>query len=188
MSKVILRKLAISDVDDLLAINLNPDVTKYIPFMIRDRNVVLSWINSLSPTDHEFMILRSSDPSNNGCVDDTPVAEEEIIGECSLDESGEIGLMILPKYWRQGYGTDTVKQLMKIAHDLGLETVTAQTDPENKACVGLLRSMGFTAKGMGWFIPEEAMLVPDAGMKMSHETIMFSKDLDNNTSLSEGRP
>jgi hypothetical protein len=26
-----------------------------------------------------------------------------------------------------------------------------------------------------------------AGMKMSHETIMFSKDLDNNTSLSEGR-
>jgi len=44
MSKVILRILAISDVDDLLAINLNPDVTKYIPFMIRDRNVLLSWI------------------------------------------------------------------------------------------------------------------------------------------------
>jgi hypothetical protein len=47
--------------------------------------------------------------------------------------------------------------------------------------------MGFTASGMGWFIPEEVMLVPEAGMKMSHETIMFSKDLDNNTSLSEGR-
>ena len=177
MSKVILRKLAISDVDDLLTINLNPDVTKYIPFMIRDRNVLLSWINSLSPADHEFMILLPH-------PDDT---DSEIIGECSLDENGEIGLMILPEYWRKGYGTETVKQLMKIAHDLGLEAVTAQTDPENKACVGLLRSMGFTAKGMGWFIPEEAMLVPEAGMKMSHETIMFSKDLDNNTSLSEGR-
>jgi len=168
MSKVILRKLAISDVDDLLTINLNPDVTKYIPFMIRDRNVLLSWINSLSPTDHEFMILMPH-------PDDT---DSEIIGECSLDESGEIGLMILPKYWRQGYGTDTVKQLMKIAHDLGLETVTAQTDPENKACVGLLRSMGFTAKGMGWFIPEEAMLVPEAGLGMSRGMIMFSKDLE----------
>jgi len=168
MSKVILRKLAISDVDDLLTINLNPDVTKYIPFMIRDRNVLLSWINSLSPTDHEFMILMPH-------PDDT---DSEIIGECSLDENGEIGLMILPKYWRQGYGTDTVKQLMKIAHDLGLETVTAQTDPENKACVGLLRSMGFTAKGMGWFIPEEAMLVPEAGLGMSRGMIMFSKDLE----------
>ena len=188
MSKVILRKLAISDVDDLLAINLNPDVTKYIPFMIRDRNVLLAWINSLSPVDHEFMILRHHPNNSNGCVDDTPVAEEEIIGECSLDESGEIGLMILPEYWRQGYGTDTVKQLMQLAEDLGLEAITAQTDPENKACVGLLRSMGFSTKGMGWFIPEEAMLVPKAGMKMSHETIMFSKDLDNNTSLSEGRP
>ena len=178
MNKVILRKLAISDVDDLLTINLNPDVTKYIPFMIRDRNDLLAWINSLSPADHEFMILRHH-PEGKG---------SEIIGECSLDESGEIGLMILPKYWRQGYGTDTVKQLMKIAHDLGLETVTAQTDPENKACVGLLRSMGFTAKGMGWFIPEEAMVVPEAGMKLSHEMILFSKNLDNNTSLSEGRP
>ena len=107
--------------------------------------------------------------------DDT---DSEIIGECSLDENGEIGLMILPKYWRQGYGTDTVKQLMKIAHDLGLETVTAQTDPENKACVGLLRSMGFTAKGMGWFIPEEAIHSTEAGLGMSHEMIMFSKDLE----------
>ena len=154
MSKVILRKLAISDVDDLLTINLNPDVTKYIPFMIRDRNVLLSWINSLSPADHEFMILLPH-------PDDT---DSEIIGECSLDENGEIGLMILPKYWRQGYGTDTVKQLMQLAEDLGLEAVTAQTDPDNKACVGLLRSMGFTASGMGWFIPEEVMLVPEAGI------------------------
>ena len=168
MRKVILRKLAISDVDDLLTINLNPDVTKYIPFMIRDRNVLLSWINSLSPADHEFMILLPN-------PDDT---DSEIIGECSLDENGEIGLMILPKYWRQGYGTDTVKQLMKIAHDLGLETVTAQTDRENKACVGLLRSMGFTAKGMGWFIPEEAIHSTEAGLGMSHEMIMFSKDLE----------
>lgn len=168
MSKVILRKLAISDVDDLLTINLNPDVTKYIPFMIRDRNVLLSWINSLSPADHEFMILLPH-------PDDT---DSEIIGECSLDENGEIGLMILPKYWRQGYGTDTVKQLMKIAHDLGMEAVTAQTDRENKACVGLLRSMGFTAKGMGWFIPEEAIHSTEAGLGMSHEMIMFSKDLE----------
>ena len=168
MSKVILRKLAISDVDDLLTINLNPDVTKYIPFMIRDRNVLLSWINSLSPTDHEFMILLPH-PYDT---------DSEIIGECSLDENGEIGLMILPKYWRQGYGTDTVKQLMQLAEDLGLEAVTAQTDPDNKACVGLLRSMGFTASGMGWFIPEEAIHSTEAGLGMSHEMIMFSKDLE----------
>ena len=57
MCKVILRKLTTSDVDDLLAINLNPDVTKYIPYMIRDRSTLLSWINGLGPTDHEFMIL-----------------------------------------------------------------------------------------------------------------------------------
>ena len=168
MNKVTLRKVTASDVDALLAINLNPDVTRYIPFMIRDRNVLLSWINGLSSTDHEFMILIPH-PDGTG---------SEIIGECSLDESGEIGLMILPEYWRQGYGTDTVKQLLQLAKELGMEAVTAQTDPDNEACVGLLRSMGFTTKGMGWFIPEEALLTPEAGMNLSHGMIMFSKSLE----------
>lgn len=170
MSKVILRKLTTSDVDDLLAINLNPDVTKYIPFMIQDRNDLLAWINS-RPTDHEFMILLPH-PDGKGF---------EIIGECSLDGNGEIGLMLLPEYWRQGYGTDTVKQLIQIAHDLGMKAVTAQTDPENKACVGLLSSLGFTTKGMGWFIPEESINSREAGLGMSRGVIMFSKNL-------EGRP
>ena len=167
MSKVILRILTTSDVDDLLAINLNPDVTKYIPFMIQDKNILLSWINGLGPTDHEFMILLPH-PDGKGF---------EIIGECSLDGNGEIGLMVLPEYWRQGYGTDTVKQLMLIAHDLGMKAVTAQTDPENKACVGLLRSLGFTTKGMGWFIPEESINSREAGSGMSRGVIMFSKNI-----------
>lgn len=167
MSKVILRKLTTSDVDTLLAIILNPDVTRYIPFMIKDRDALLSWINGLGPTDHEFMILL---PHPDGM-------DTEIIGECSLDGNGEIGLMILSEYWRQEYGTDTVNQLMKIARDLGLETVTAQTDPENKACVGLLRSLGFTARGMGWFIPEEAIHTPEAGIEMSRGMILFSKNI-----------
>ena len=171
MSKITLRKLTASDVDDLLAINLNSDVTKYIPFMIQDRDTLLSWIKGLGPADHEFMILLPH-PDGKGF---------EIIGECSLDGNGEIGLMILPEYWRQGYGTDTVKQLIQIAHDLGMKAVTAQTEPENKACVGLLRSLGFTTKGMGWFIPEDAIYSREADLKLSRGMIFFSKNL-------EGRP
>ena len=98
-----------------------------------------------------------------------------------MDGNGEIGLMVLPEYWRQGYGTDTVKQLMLIAHDLGMKAVTAQTDPENKACVSLLRSLGFTTTGMGWFIPEDAIHSREAGLGMSRGMILFSKNL-------EGRP
>ena len=35
-------------------------------------------------------------------------------GECSIDASGEIGLMLLPEYWRQGFGTGTVRELIGI--------------------------------------------------------------------------
>jgi hypothetical protein len=38
--------------------------------------------------------------------------------------------------------------------------------------------MGFTAKGMGWFIPEEAIYSTEAGLGMSRGMIMFSKDLE----------
>ena len=139
MSKVTLRPITVADVDDLVTIVSNPDVTRYIPDLIQDRDILSNWISTLPPFAHEFMVI----------VDD------HVIGECSLDSDGEIGLMLLPEYWRQGYGTDTVSALIEIAREMGLDKVTAQTDEQNEACVGLLRSMGFTRTSVGWRIPDE---------------------------------
>ena len=171
MKKVLLRKLTVNDVDDLLLIARNPDVTRYIPGMIQDRETFMSWINGLRDSDHEYMVLKATDTNQKvfgGNVNNTTEVngptDDIIIGECSLDGSGEIGLMLLPEYWRQGYGTATITELIRIATSLGMEKITAQTSSENTACVGLFHSMGFTTCGMGWMIPEEAMLNMEEAM------------------------
>ena len=178
MKKVLLRKLTVNDVDDLLLIARNPDVTRYIPGMIQDRETFMSWINGLRDSDHEYMVLKATDADQkvfDGNANNTTKVngstEDIIIGECSLDGSGEIGLMLLPEYWRQGYGTATITELIRIATSLGMEKITVQTSSENTACVGLFRSMGFTASGMGWIIPEEEMLNEDEVMPNADDIV-----------------
>ena len=191
-----LRKLTVDDVDDLLMITGNPDVVRFIPGMIQDKDILVSWSRSLPSTDHKFMVLKSTaslqnerivtGKSDDGCADNTHAAGEVVIGECSLDNSGEIGLMLLPEYWRKGYGTATVQQLMKIAFDLGLSEVSAQSVAENKACIGLFRSLGFTVNGMGWFVSEGAIYSPESGMEMSQGMIVLHRNLQDKKTVSEG--
>ena len=91
-----LRELTLNDVEELLKITCHPEVTKYTPNVIQDRDTLVSWLKDKPSTDREYMILQ----------------DEQVIGECSLDEkSGDIGIMLSPEYWRQGYGTAAVPNL-----------------------------------------------------------------------------
>ena len=142
MGIVALRSITRDDIDVLLELTGNPDVVKYIPGMIQDRDTASAWIAGLGPDEYEMIVL----------------LDGQIIGECSLavqEESGEIGLMLFPEYWRQGYGSQVVRQLTEMAKGLGLEQVIAQTAEENGACVRLLQKQGFSKVGMGWMINED---------------------------------
>ena len=136
-----LREINDQDIDTLMELTGNPDVIKYLPGMIQDRQYTEKWIAGLISDDHEYMILHG----------------DTIIGECSLtvcNNSGEIGLMLFPEHWRHGYGTETVILLMNMAKELRLQEVTAVTSPKNEVCVGLLRKLGFTSQAIGWMLNE----------------------------------
>ena len=79
----------------------------------------------------------------------------EEIGECSLtqqSDSAEIGFMLFPKYWLQGYGTEVVTSLIEIARDMKLKELTATTDARNKAAIRLLEKCGFKKQKHGWMV------------------------------------
>ena len=135
-------------------------MTRYIPNLIQDRETLISWVKDMSATDHEYMILH----------------EGQVIGECSLDENGgEIGIMLYPEYWHQGYGTEAVKQLMQIAVSLGLNEVSAQTDRKNAACIALFEGLGFMRCGMGWGISADDLEKP---LNELQEILAYRKKLD----------
>ena len=126
--------------------------------------MLLSWIQSLRPTDHEYIVT----------IEETG----EEIGECSLTKQGdsaEIGFLLLPKYWLQGYGTEAVISLIEIARDMRLKELTATTDARNKAAIRLLKKCGFKVRKSGWMvmIPEGEESKSDGGQSI----IQFQRSL-----------
>ncbi|MHC5217014.1 GNAT family N-acetyltransferase [Enterococcus sp. LJL128] len=62
----------------------------------------------------------------------------------------EIGYMLLPDYWRQGYGRAAAEKLVEMAVAAQLKEITAIIDPENTASKKILIQNGFhsTFKGV----------------------------------------
>lgn len=135
-----LRGIEPKDVDFMLRLVSDPETTRYIQGLITDRDMLLDWIVSLTENDHEYLVELS---------DGTP------IGECSIAASesiGDIGYMLLPEYWRKGYGTTVVYCLLAIAANMGLNMASATTDSNNTASVKLLEKTGFTVYRQGWML------------------------------------
>ena len=161
---VSLREINTEDADFMLRLVSDSRVTRFLPGLIQDREMLISWIQSLRPSDHEYIIT----------IEETG----EEIGECSLTKQGDsagIGFMLLPKYWLQGYGTEVVTSLIEIARDMKLKELTATTDARNKAAIRLLEKCGFKKQKHGWMvmIPEGEESKGDGGQSI----IQFQRSL-----------
>lgn len=136
-----LREITADDADFMMQLISDPKVTRFIPGMIQDREMLISWIQSLRTADHEYIVE----------IEGT----DELIGECSLTEqgeTGEIGFMLLPKYWHQGYGTEVVNSLIDKAQAMKIKELSATTDERNRAAIRLLQSCGFKEEKSGWMV------------------------------------
>lgn len=139
MSNIILRPLEMIDSDFMLELVNDPEVTKYLPGLIRNRQMMLSWIKSLDDSSHEYIIQLEKSGTD--------------IGECSLSRVGEgfeIGVMLLPQYWNHGYGTEIVRSLLDIAKSSKMKNITAVTDKRNSVMIRILENLGFILKNEGW--------------------------------------
>ena len=161
---VALREITADDAEFMMRLVGDPKVTKYIPGMIQDREMVISWIRSLSTQDHEYIVM----------IEETG----EEIGECSLTEQGngaEIGFMLFPQFWQRGYGTEMVNRLVEKARGMGIGELTAATDSVNKAAIRLLEKCGFKKQKGGWMvmIPEGT----DIGIGDGQTVIQFQRSI-----------
>lgn len=165
MREVILKAMSADDLEFICRLVNDHEVTKYIGNLIQDKNELGKWIGSLTPDDHEYVVLKGNVP----------------IGECSLTvsgDSGEIGYMLLPEYWRQGFGTKVVEQLLSIAHNLGLKVVTATTDKDNVASVWLLLKNGFQPYGVGWMLTDNELESMKPGRTVTTYRRMLDKTIE----------
>ena len=75
------------------------------------------------------------------------------LAHLTIDEEhpskAELGYMLLPQYWNQGYGTETMGLLMNRAAECHLTELTAMIDPDNVASRKLLIRHGFHSTYLG---------------------------------------
>ena len=63
-----------------------------------------------------------------------------------LPDEAEIGYMILPEYWGQGYGTEIAKELTRKARESKLKMLKAIIDPNNIPSRKILINLGFKSE------------------------------------------
>lgn len=150
------RKLTADDLSFMLTLTGDPGVVRYLPGMITDESMMRQWISALRADENEYLISLS----------DT----DEPIGECSLTPNAdslscEIGYMLLPKYWDQGFGTETACWLLNTAKALGFQRITATTHSQNGASIRILNKLGFQKSAIGWMLTEDFAGIQDNQME-----------------------
>ena len=139
MTDIKLCEITLDDTYFMIRLVNDPEVKRYIPGMIADDEMMKAWISNLGESEHEFIVEADGVP----------------VGECNLtvcDDMAEIGFMLLPEFWRRGYGTRIVTMLLEKAKALHITEITARTDSANTASVRLLTKTGFQALRTGWML------------------------------------
>ena len=72
------------------------------------------------------------------------------IGKAGMWERPEVGFILHPRHWRQGYVSEAMRAILPRiwARFPDLPEVTAEIDPRNAASAALLASLGFELRGV----------------------------------------
>ncbi len=86
--------------------------------------------------------------------------DNELIGCCGLRPHGtdlselELGVHLLPEYWKQGYGTEACTAVIDYAFNiLKVKQLFAGHNPKNEASQALLLKLGFSFVGDEFYAP-----------------------------------
>ena len=142
--RLTLRPIEIEDVENIVELWTNPQVTEYLggpkdPRRIREYSIELA-------TDPEAVYAEEGDRWWSICLRDS----REWIGKCGLlskeiEGVGEIELsyFFLPSSWGSGFATEAARYLADYAfRELGLPTLVALIDPENARSAKVAERLG----------------------------------------------
>ncbi len=72
----------------------------------------------------------------------------QVIGLGGIHSGTEIGFILHPDHWRQGFATEALQVIMNhVWETTDWPHITADADPRNLASVGILNSLGFRVSG-----------------------------------------
>jgi ribosomal-protein-alanine N-acetyltransferase len=145
--RLVLRPARPEDLDAIHAILSNPQAMAYWSTpphktVQQSRDWLQSMIDIQLPDGEDIIIERDG----------------KVIGKAGLWRFPEIGFILHPKFWGQGYAHEALRVVIDRAFDIrGLPRIEADVDPRNIGSMKLLSRLGFRETGR----KERAWLVGD---------------------------
>lgn len=146
--RLLLRRARLEDIDDFHAILSDPRAMRY--WSTPPHTTVVEtreWVAGMAgdaPEERDDFVIE---------------LDGRVIGKAGCWRLPEIGFILHPDHWGRGYAREAMEAV--IAHLFtarGLDRITADVDPRNKASIGLLLRLGFIethrAKGT-WQVGDE---------------------------------
>jgi len=141
--RLLLRPLRRDDFEDYHAMNSHPLVARYLYREPRDREATRA---QLTERMRFTRIEKEGDRLSPAIV----LRETgRLIGQCTLlytsaeHGQGEIGYLVDPKYHRQGYATETARELLRLGFEgLKLHRIAGRCDARNIGSAGVLAATG----------------------------------------------
>lgn len=168
--RLIVRTVKESDLPDLLVVNGDDDVTRYLPYA--------SWT---CRADAQTWLQRMLAAQASGNALQWVVVDKvshHVIGTCLLFQydgpsaRAELGYVLGRAHWGQGLMREALTGVLDCAfYILALRRIEAEVDPRNLASGKLLKSLGFTPEGIlraRWVTKGEARDVESFGL-LRHE-------------------
>lgn len=144
--RLLLRPVAPADLPDLLEVNGDPEVTRFLPYE--------TW-RSLADAEAWFARMEEMAAGGTGQVFAlVRRADTKVVGDLLLFKYNEgsarveLGYVLGRACWGQGLMGEAVAAACACAFDeLGLRRIEAEVNPENVASCALLLRVGFTREG-----------------------------------------
>lgn len=138
--RLTLREVEIGDQQKIFEGFSNPIVTKYM-------DITYSTFEATAEQMLWYETKRKNGTGNSWAVINEQQAFIGVISTYNLHplhKRCEIGYWFFPEYWGKGYGKESMDILLKtLAKQQNIHRFIAEVEPENKASVALLNSLGF---------------------------------------------
>jgi ribosomal-protein-alanine N-acetyltransferase len=141
-----LRRLKITDVNEILALRSNPEIMKYIPRpLIKTEEEALEFINTMDTNIDTNKVM-------NWAI--TTKKNDKLIGMIGFyrmkpeDYRSEVGYILATEFHGQGVITEALKQVIQFGFEvLKLNSIEAVIDPENGGSEKVLLKNNFVKEG-----------------------------------------
>ncbi|MFT2817341.1 GNAT family N-acetyltransferase [Leifsonia sp. A12D58] len=145
--RLLLRPLTEADADDVFAYQSIPEVVRYLPWPLRDRDEsrehTLKRAEFTRLEDDRDAMILAVELGNETGEPGRVIGDISVFLDSGANAQLEIGWVIHPDSQGRGYATEAARAVLDLVFgEIGAHRVMARLDPRNLASVALCRSLG----------------------------------------------